>query len=140
MFLKIGVLKKFAIFTGKHMCVGVFFNDVEGLQLYWKETPTQVFSCKCWEMFENRRVTAPIKTLSKAMSPKPYLVICPLWRLHKQLLFFQNRCFENRCLVMLLADAKVYTYVYFCKSGSCGSCMVKFGGWHSTRKWKFSEK
>ena len=43
MFFKIGVLKNFAIFTGT-ICVGV------DLQLYQKETPTQVLS---WERFES---------------------------------------------------------------------------------------
>ena len=28
------------------ICVGVFSNEVVGLQLYQKETPTQVFSCE----------------------------------------------------------------------------------------------
>ena len=31
MFFKIGVLKNFAIFTGKHLCQSLFFNKVAGL-------------------------------------------------------------------------------------------------------------
>ena len=42
MFFKIGVLKNFAKFTGKHLCN--FIN---------KETPTQVFSCEFCEIFKN---------------------------------------------------------------------------------------
>ena len=41
MFFKIGVLKKFANFIGKHLC------------LSFEETPTQVFSCKICKIFKN---------------------------------------------------------------------------------------
>ena len=41
-FFKMSVLKTFAIFTGKHP---------EGLQLYQKETPAQVFFCEYCETF-----------------------------------------------------------------------------------------
>ena len=45
MFFKKGVLKNFAIFTGKYLYWGFFLNRVAdlGLQLYQKENPTQVF-------------------------------------------------------------------------------------------------
>ena len=46
MFLKIGVLKNFANFTGKHICWSLFFNKVAGLglQLYQKrDSNTGVF-------------------------------------------------------------------------------------------------
>ena len=43
-FLKIGVLKKFAIFTGKHLCWGLFLIKLLGF--YSKEAPKQVFSCE----------------------------------------------------------------------------------------------
>ena len=33
MSLKIGVLKKFTIFTGKHLCWSLFFNKAAGLQV-----------------------------------------------------------------------------------------------------------
>ena len=49
MFLKKGVLKNFAILTGKHLRQSLFFLlncNPKGLQLYQKETPTQVFSCE----------------------------------------------------------------------------------------------
>ena len=38
MFCKIGNLRNFAMFTGKHLCWSLFFNKE-------KETPTQVFPC-----------------------------------------------------------------------------------------------
>ena len=59
MFFKIGVLKNFAIFTGKHLCWGLFFNRVpfrKGLQAFnfiKKETPTQLFSCEYCEILKN---------------------------------------------------------------------------------------
>ena len=42
MFFKIGALKNFANFTGKHLCWNLFLIKLP-LQLYQKETPTQVF-------------------------------------------------------------------------------------------------
>ena len=48
MLFKVGDLKSFLNFTGKHLRWSLFFNKVgglQGLQLYKKETPTQVFSC-----------------------------------------------------------------------------------------------
>ena len=47
--IKYAVLKKLAIFTGKHLLKSLF-NKV---QLFKKETPTQLFSCKCSEIFKN---------------------------------------------------------------------------------------
>ena len=44
MFLKVRVLKNFAIFTVKHLCWNPFLK---------KETPTQVFSCEYCEIFKN---------------------------------------------------------------------------------------
>ena len=56
MFFKIGVLKNFAIFTGKHLCCNLFFNKVAGLRyatLLKKETLSQVFSCEYCNIFKN---------------------------------------------------------------------------------------
>ena len=50
MFFKIGVLQNFAIFTGKHLCWSIFLINLQGLQIYQKETPTQVLS---WEYCKN---------------------------------------------------------------------------------------
>ena len=47
-----GVLKNFSNFIGKHLCWSLFFNKVVGLQLYFKETPTQVFYCKIYKTFK----------------------------------------------------------------------------------------
>ena len=46
-FFKIGVLKHFAIFIGKHLCCSL------QVQIYCKETRTQVFSCKYSKILKN---------------------------------------------------------------------------------------
>ena len=48
-------VKNFVIFTGKHLCWSLFLITFrsEGLQLYLKETPTQVFFCEYCEIFKN---------------------------------------------------------------------------------------
>ena len=47
MFFKIGILKNLANFKGKHQSWSLFLIKLQasGLQLYWKETLAQVFSC-----------------------------------------------------------------------------------------------
>ena len=64
MFCKKGVLRNFAKFTGKHLCQSLF-NKVGGwgLQLYYKETLTQVFSCEFCEISKN---TFSLRTLPVA--------------------------------------------------------------------------
>ena len=57
-FFKIGFLKNFAILTGKHLCWSLFLIKLQafrpsGLQLYWKNTSTQIFSCENCETFKN---------------------------------------------------------------------------------------
>ena len=49
MFLKIGALKNFANFTGKHLSWNLFLIKLQ-LQHYQKETSTRVFFC---EIFKN---------------------------------------------------------------------------------------
>ena len=57
MFFTVGVLKNFANFTGKHLCWS--------LQLYQKETSTQVFSCEICEIFNSTffKRTPPLRWL-----------------------------------------------------------------------------
>ena len=50
MFLKIGVVKNFAIFSGKQLSKGLFLIK---LQLYFKETPIQDFSCEYCKIFKD---------------------------------------------------------------------------------------
>ena len=49
--VKKGVLKNFATFTGKHLCWRIFL--IKLLQLYYKETPTQVLPCEYCKIFKN---------------------------------------------------------------------------------------
>ena len=55
MFFKIPVLKNFAIFPGKHLCWSFFLIKFRprGLQFYYKEDSTQLFSCEYCENFKN---------------------------------------------------------------------------------------
>ena len=45
-------------YSQENICVGIFLIKLHdfrfsGLQLYWKETPTKVFYCECFEIFKN---------------------------------------------------------------------------------------
>ena len=52
--VKKGVLRKFAKFTEKHLCQGLFFNKVVGAcNFIKKEALTQVFSCEFCEISKN---------------------------------------------------------------------------------------
>ena len=65
--LKIGVLTNFVNFTGKHLCLSLFLIKLpegsEGLQLYQKETLTQVLSCEICEIFKNTFFTEHLRWL-----------------------------------------------------------------------------
>ena len=48
------VFRNFAKFTGKHPCQSLVFNKVTGrLQLYYKGTVSQLFSCESCEISKN---------------------------------------------------------------------------------------
>ena len=49
--LKIGVLKNLAIYTGKHLCWSLLIKSQAFTK---KESPTQIFSAKYCEIFQNR--------------------------------------------------------------------------------------
>ena len=53
MFFKIGVLKYFAIFTGKHRCWSLLLVKLHAYNFIKKETPTQVFSYEYCKLFKN---------------------------------------------------------------------------------------
>ena len=58
MLLKIGVLKNFVKFTGKHLCQSPFFNKVAGgateaCNFIKKETLAQVLFCEFLEISKN---------------------------------------------------------------------------------------
>ena len=54
MFYKKSFLKNLAIFLGKHLCWSLFLKNCRPsvLQVYWKETLTQVFSCAYCELLK----------------------------------------------------------------------------------------
>ena len=52
MFFKIIVLKNFLTCKGKHQCRSLFSINLQACN-FIKETPTQVYSCKYYEIFKN---------------------------------------------------------------------------------------
>ena len=51
-----GILRNFAIFTGKYLCQRFFFDKVAGLRpatLFKKESLAQVLFCEFWEISKN---------------------------------------------------------------------------------------
>ena len=90
MFFKIRALKKFAKFTGKHLCQRLFFNTVAGLTL------VQVFSCELYEIFKNNFITQHLRATASvfgdgkiALSEK-----CPnmeFFLVHIRTLFMQKK-------------------------------------------------
>ena len=64
MFFKIDILKNLAMFTGKHLC---YSCRAGGLQLYYKEIPTQVLSCEYCEIFKNTYFEEHLQTAASAL-------------------------------------------------------------------------
>ena len=52
MFFKIGVLKNFAIFTGKCLCWSLFLIKLQAYNFIKKEIPTQEFSYEYCKIFK----------------------------------------------------------------------------------------
>ena len=61
-FFKIGVLKIFAIFTGKHLCWRLFFDKV-----HTSMRPTQVFSSEYWDIFKNTYFKEHLRTAASVL-------------------------------------------------------------------------
>ena len=78
MFLKIGVLKDFASFSGKH--------------LHWKTPALQAFRSATWNFIKKRlqHKDFPVKCLRAPFSTKQ-----PMWLLFKQQYQSVQRCFSN---------------------------------------------
>ena len=87
MFFKIGVLKNFANFTGKHLCCSLFLITLKAwrpVQLHQRETPTQMFSCEICESFKNAFFyrtppVAPSVTLDIYIPVKFFLISIDCW-------------------------------------------------------------
>ena len=60
--VKIGVLKNFAKFTGKHLCQRFFFNKVAACNFIKKDSQAQAFSCEFWETSKNTFFTQHLQT------------------------------------------------------------------------------
>ena len=68
MFFKIGVLKNFAILTGKHLCWSRFLIKFQ-LQLYQEETPTR-FPVKITEFLRSAFfITPPVAAYGSSLKP-----------------------------------------------------------------------
>ena len=70
--LKIGVLKNFAKFTVKHLCLNLFLNKVAFVK---KETLTQVFYCKFCEIFKKIFFTEHLRVTASGNSRVKYLTL-----------------------------------------------------------------
>ena len=62
MLFKIGVLKIFAVFTGKTLALESLFKKIADLKAC-KETPTQVFSCEYCEVFKKTFLAERLRRL-----------------------------------------------------------------------------
>ena len=62
--IKISVLKNCSIFTGKHLCWTIFLIKLQARrsQLFWEETPTQVFSCEYCKILKKTFLTEHLRT------------------------------------------------------------------------------
>ena len=69
MFHEKAILKKCVIFKGKHLCQGLFFIKVAGLQGYnciEKGASTKIFSCEYWEIYKNPYFEKHLQTAASA--------------------------------------------------------------------------
>ena len=80
-FIKIGILRNFGKFTGKHLWCNLFLIKLQAFipPTYEKETPTQVLFCEYCKIFQN---SCFYGTLPLAVSTA---VIINCWRLDKDL-------------------------------------------------------
>ena len=69
------------------------FNEVAGLQLYQKETPTEVFSCEFCEIFKNTFFREHLRWLLLSIH-EPEIGIVPFYGnvFHRKLQIYVMRC------------------------------------------------
>ena len=62
--VKKSVLKNCSIFTGKHLCWTIFLTKLQARrsQLFWEETPTQVFSCEYCKILKKTFLAEHLRT------------------------------------------------------------------------------
>ena len=85
--IKKSLLRNFAVFTGKHLCQSLFFNNVADLFFIKQETLKQAFSHIFCEIFKNTFFTKHLwTTVSYHISC--YLCICQTYSKRLHLLFY----------------------------------------------------
>ena len=87
MFYKIGVLKNFANFTGKHLCWSVLL--IKFLTNSIKDTPTQVVSCEIWKIFKNTSSTEHLQWLLLSKETPTQVFAWEIWEFFKNNFFYR---------------------------------------------------
>ena len=88
MFFKIGVLKNFANFAGKHLCWSLFL--VKFLNNFIKGSPTQVFFCEIWKKFKNTFSTEHLKWLLLSKETPAQVFTCEICEIFKNIFFYRT--------------------------------------------------
>ena len=129
MFFEIAVLKNFTNFTWKHLCWSFSQESCRPskLQLYEKETPTQVFSCKLDKIFMNALLQSisdgcfwQFQDSSLQLNLKIDPGFCKLFKN----IFWQNSC-GWLLLVFICEFWKVFLNTFFIEYclGNCLFCV-----------------
>ena len=88
LFIKIGVLKSFSNFTGKHLCWSLFLKSLqaEGLQIYLKSLQHMCFPVKFVKFLRTHFFTEHLRWLPLHFGG----CVCILFKVIQRLLLFQN--------------------------------------------------
>ena len=114
MFFKIGVLKNFAKFTGKHLCQSLFFNKVAGLRLaillkkrHWHRWFPLNFAKNFKNTFFLRTPPMPasVELYRIWMNSKAFLIDFYYW--------FQNSCFAEQFPFTVILSSYLFWKSYF---------------------------
>ena len=90
MFFKIGVLKNFAILTGKHLCWSLLYIKLHA----WRCFLTQVLSCEYCEIFKNTYFEEQLR----------WLILAILWKFSE---CFVKQILDTICGVAALGEVSV---------------------------------
>ena len=99
MFCEKGVLRKFAKFTGKHLCQSLFFDKIAGgaCNFIKKETLAQMFSCEFCKISKNSFFFRT--PLVAASDPRKVADNRTFWRTVKP--FLSNKSVENEKIILV---------------------------------------
>ena len=92
-FCENGILKKFAKFGRKHLCMNFFFNKVVVLELQEKTSSVQVFSCEFSKNFKNNFFKRTKKHLWIIVINSIQDIFCQLFYN-----FVDRGCFLDKCI------------------------------------------